>query len=79
VDGHDVCRIQVDPSAFPVDARVIHQKPGGPTETRTEFYVRVANATKALNAAEKEKPVLGRWENAGAVRRLVVRRPARRP
>lgn len=28
---------------------------------RTEFYVRVANGRKALNAVEREKYVLQRW------------------
>lgn len=40
---------------------VIIQKPGGPKDTRTEFYVRAANATKALDAAEREKYIRGRW------------------
>jgi type I restriction enzyme R subunit len=61
VDGHDLCRVQVDPCAFPVPARVIYQKPGGPKEARTEFFVRVANGTRALDAVEREKYVLGRW------------------
>ncbi|HVE45872.1 MAG TPA: ATP-binding protein [Acidimicrobiales bacterium] len=61
VDGHDLCRVQVDPAGFPVDAKVILQKPGGPKETRTEFYVRVANGTRALNGLEREKYVGSRW------------------
>ncbi len=61
VNGGEVCRVQVDPAGFPVDAKVIIQKPGGPKETRTEFYVRVANGTKALNAVEREKYVATRW------------------
>jgi len=36
VDGHDICRVQVDACGFPVDAKVIYQKPNGPKETRTE-------------------------------------------
>ena len=61
VDGHDICRVQVDPCGFPVDAKVIYQKPNGPKETRTEFFVRVANGTKALDAVEREKYILSRW------------------
>ena len=57
VDGHDICRVQVDPCGFPVDAKVIYQKTNGPKETRTEFFVRVANGTKALDAVEREKYV----------------------
>jgi hypothetical protein len=65
VNGGEVCRVQVDPAGFPVDAKVIIQKPGGPKETRTEFYVRIANGTKALDAVEREKYIAGRW---GALR-----------
>lgn len=61
VNGGEVCRVQVDPAGFPVDAKVIIQKPGGPKETRTEFHVRVANGTKALDAVEREKYVASRW------------------
>ena len=60
VDGHDICRVQVDPCGFPVDAKVIHEK-NGPKETRSEFFVRVANGTKALDAVEREKYILSRW------------------
>ena len=60
VDGHDVCRVQVDPCTCPVDAKVIYQKPVGPKEARSEFPVRVANGTKALDAVEREKYTLGR-------------------
>lgn len=65
VDGHDICRVQVDPSGFPVEGRVMYQKPGGPKEVRTEFFVRVANGTKALDAVEKEKYLLARWGQVG--------------
>lgn len=61
VDGHDIARIQVDPCGFPVEAKVIYQKPGEPAETRTQFFVRVGNATKPLDAIEKEKYLLTRW------------------
>jgi type I restriction enzyme R subunit len=61
VNGGDVCRVQVDPAGFPVEATVIYQKPDGPKETRTEFFVRVANGTKALNSVEREKYIGGRW------------------
>ena len=61
VDGHDLCRVQVDPSGFPVDAEVVVQKPNQPKETRIDFYVRVANGTKALNSVEREKYIAQRW------------------
>lgn len=65
VDGHDICRVQVDPSGFPVNAKVIYQKPNGPKETRTEFFIRVANGTKALDAVEKERYIHARWSSPG--------------
>ena len=61
VDGHDLCRVQVDPSAFPVEAKVTHQKPNQPKETRTEFFVRIGNGTKALSDAERTRFTLQRW------------------
>lgn len=64
VDGHDICRVQVDPCGFPVDAKVIHQRPSGPKATRTEFFVRVANGTRALDAVEREKYIKSRWGSA---------------
>ena len=68
VDGHDICRVQVDPCGFPVPAKVIYHKPGGPKETRTEFFVRVANGTKALDAIEREKYILSRWGSSRSSR-----------
>ena len=53
VDGHDLCRIQVDPSGFPVDAKVIYHKSNQPKEARTEFFVRVANATKVSTSCNE--------------------------
>jgi type I restriction enzyme R subunit len=61
VDGHDICRVQVDPSGFPVEAKVIYQKPDQPKETRVEFFVRVANGTKVLDVVQKEKYIAQRW------------------
>ena len=61
VDGHDICRVQVDASGFPVDAKVIKQKPGGPKEQLTEFYVRKLNGTVALDVVEKQKYIAQRW------------------
>ena len=64
VDGHDICRVQVDPSGFPVDATVIKQKPGGPKMTVTEFYVRRLNGTVALDIVERQKYLAQRWPAA---------------
>jgi type I restriction enzyme R subunit len=64
VDGHDLCRVQVDPAGFPVEAKVIKQKGDGSMATTIEFYVRIGNGTKALNAVEREKYVAQRWGRA---------------
>lgn len=61
VEGRDVCRVQVDPCGFPVDATVIYQKPNGPKETRTEFFVRRLSSTVALDPVEKDRYIFGRW------------------
>ena len=66
VDGNDICRVQVDPSGFPVHARVIYQKPGQPKELRTEFFVRIANGTKAVDVVERERYVANRWRGPSA-------------
>ena len=58
--GGDLCRIQVDPSGFPVDAHVVHDK-NGQYVKQTQFFVRVANGTKALDDAEKQKYLAHRW------------------
>jgi hypothetical protein len=68
VDGHDICRVQVNPSGFPVDATVIKQKPGGPKTTVTEFYVRQLNGTVALDVVEKQKYINQRWPSTPADR-----------
>lgn len=60
VDGHDTCRVQVDPCGFPVEARVIYESPTGSKEARTEFFVRVANITRALDVVEHDKYILSR-------------------
>ena len=63
MNGHDICRVQVDPCAFPVGAKVMYQKPNGSKEIRQEFFVRVANGTNALDSVQREKYVAQRWGN----------------
>lgn len=60
VDSHDVCRVHVRPSGFPVDAAVLVSRKGQ-TEKEVNFYVRVDNGTKKLDAVEKEKYITSRW------------------
>jgi type I restriction enzyme R subunit len=60
VDGHDLCRIHVQPSGVPVDAAVAYEK-DGQIEKKTQFFVRVANGTKSLDDEERAKYIKGRW------------------
>lgn len=46
-----------------MDAKVIYQRPGEPSETRSQFFVRIGNATKPLDAVQKEKYLLTSWPN----------------
>ncbi|MDQ2708675.1 MAG: ATP-binding protein [Actinomycetota bacterium] len=66
VDGHDVCRVHVRPSVFPVDAAVTIEKKGQ-FEKKTAFYVRLANGTREISdPAERQKYIAGRWGNGPA-------------
>ncbi len=60
IDGHDLYRVHVRPSAVPVDARVTLLKHGQLVK-ETGFYVRIGNSTKKLDDAEKAKYILNRW------------------
>jgi type I restriction enzyme R subunit len=60
VDGHDLCRVHVQPSGVPVDATVAYEK-DGQIEKKTQFFVRIANGTKALDESERAKYITGRW------------------
>lgn len=60
VDDHDLCRIHVDPAGFPVDATVVHDRNGQHVK-ETQFFVRIANGTRALDESEKAKYIAQRW------------------
>ncbi len=61
VDGHDLARVHVRPSSFPVDATVTVDKKGQ-LEKKTAFYVRLANGTREVtDPAERQKYIAGRW------------------
>ncbi len=60
IDGADVCRVHVQPSALPVDAKVSTEK-NGQLYKKTAFYVRIGNSTHELSATEKAKYLLNRW------------------
>ncbi len=61
VDGHDLARVHVRPSSFPVDATVTVDKKGQ-LEKKTAFYVRLANGTREItDPAQRQKYIAGRW------------------
>ena len=61
VNGHDLCRVHVPPSTFPVDAKVVVEKKGQ-METRTAFYVRIVNGTREItDTGERQKFIANRW------------------
>lgn len=55
-----MCRVHVQPSALPVEAKVTMEK-NGQLHKKTAFYVRIGNSTHELNATEKAKYLLNRW------------------
>ena len=60
VDGHDVCRVHVRPSAVPVEATVTVDTKAG-FEKKIQFFVRVGNGTRPFDDTERQKYVAGRW------------------
>jgi type I restriction enzyme R subunit len=63
VDGHDLYRVHVPPSSFPVDADVTVDRKGQ-MEKKTVFYVRIGNGTRDLAAEQRHKYVTDRWGSA---------------
>ncbi|MBA2283370.1 MAG: type I restriction endonuclease [Actinomycetota bacterium] len=61
VEGSDLCRVHVPPSAFPVDATVTIDK-AGQARKHTAFFVRIGNATRDVtDPGERQKYVASRW------------------
>ena len=62
VDGHDVCRVHVEPSGHPVDAEVTVVDDKGQFSKGQRFYVRLNNGTRAIDdERERERYVAQRW------------------
>src|SRR6266536_5926200 len=62
VDGKDVCRLHVRPSAFPVEAKITVAGDKGQLQKKTAFFVRLANGTREIaDPTERQKYILGRW------------------
>lgn len=66
VDGKDLCRVHVRPSAFPVEAKVVVDHKGQ-FERRTAFYVRLGNGTREISdPMERQRYIAGRWSAPAA-------------
>ncbi len=62
VDGHDVCRLHVDPSGHPVEAEVTVADKSGQFGKKQLFFVRLNNATRAIEEdKERERYIAQRW------------------
>jgi len=61
VEGHDLARVHVRPSTFPVEAQVVVDRKGQ-FERKTAFFVRLANGTREItDPAERQRYIAGRW------------------
>jgi type I restriction enzyme R subunit len=66
VDGKDLCRVHVRPSAFPVEAKVVVDH-AGQFERKTAFYVRLGNGTREItDPVERQKYIASRWSAPAA-------------
>jgi type I restriction enzyme R subunit len=66
VDGTDLCRVHVRPSALPVDAKVTVDNKGQ-FEKKTAFYVRLANGSREIaDPVERQKYIASRWTASAA-------------
>ena len=67
IDGHDLCRVHVEPSSHPVTAKVLEVDRKGQQRTSAVFYVRLNTGTRSIaDATEVEKYVSRRWGRAAA-------------
>jgi type I restriction enzyme R subunit len=62
VDGHDLCRVHVEPSGHPVEAEVTTVDGHGQWSKKQAFYVRLDNATRAIDdELERQQYIAQRW------------------
>ena len=62
LDGHDVCRVHVEPSGHPVEAEVTVADEQGQFAKERHFYVRLNNGTRAIkDEKERERYIAQRW------------------
>lgn len=62
VDGHDVCRVHVEPSGHPVHAEITKVDASGTHSKVSAFFVRLANGTREItDEAEVQRFITQRW------------------
>ena len=62
IDGKDVCRVQVKPCGFPVDAKVTIVDKKGQHVKQTNFYACIGPGTlKFVSDDEEQKFISQRW------------------
>ena len=62
VDGHDVCRVHVEPSGHPVEAEITAVDEHGQFSRKRSFLVRLNNATRAIDdERERQRYIAQRW------------------
>lgn len=60
VNGGSVCRVHVEPSGHPVNARL-----GSSSGVQEKFFVRINNATRSIDdERERERYIASRWPRA---------------
>jgi type I restriction enzyme R subunit len=62
VDGHDLCRVHVEPSGHPVDADFVAVDEHGQFSKQKVFFVRLNNGTRAIrDERERERYIAQHW------------------
>lgn len=62
VDGHDLCRVHVEPSGHPVEAEITATDDRGQHVKRRVFYARLNNATREVSdEREHQRYIAQRW------------------
>jgi type I restriction enzyme R subunit len=62
VDGHDLCRVHVEPSGHPVEADFVTVDDHGQFSKSRVFFVRLNNGTRAIrDERERERYLAHRW------------------
>ena len=66
VNGHDICRIHVEPSGHPIHVEAVKADHHGNLSSHTAFFIRLANGTREITSdAEIERYIAKRWDRTG--------------